>query len=260
MLVHGAGHLGTRVLAMTESADLVVVGAGVDSAAVREIQARSDRIREAQNTQGARHRAVFKERYRPWRKAIAEAEGLDDCDWEKTYKGPAGGVITVRSEMGEPIHKLATRGVRFWSEMDQKIFSLDKAKRVAELKKQRKYIIQKLNDDFQKVWFGRNSAGQSVDLEDMTYGEVIRRMVDLMYVKHEQRWIDKSLARLTGDFMRRVEERFTNAEGKPSMIWAMTSVDPLIGKVLAAVVNVIVDPAGASSGTRYRSPGFNVGR
>jgi len=33
------------------------------------------------------------------------------------------------------------------------------------------------------------------------------------------------------------------------MICAMTSVDPLIGRVLAAVVNVIVDPAGASSGT-----------
>jgi fatty acid synthase subunit beta len=169
------------------------------------------------------------------KKAIAEAEGLDDCDWEKTYKGPAGGVITVRSEMGEPIHKLATRGVRFWDEMDQKIFSLDKAKRVAELKKQREYIIQKLNDDFQKVWFGRNSAGQSVDLEDMTYGEVIRRMVDLMYVKHEQRWIDKSLARLTGDFMRRVEERFTTTEGKPSMIQSYSELEdpyPLVEKFL----------------------------
>ena len=159
------------------------------------------------------------------KKAIAEAEGLDDRDWEKTYKGPAGGVITVRSEMGEPIHKLATRGVRFWAEMDQKIFSLDKAKRVAELKKQRDYIIRKLNDDFQKVWFGRNSAGQSVDLEDMTYGEVIRRMVELMYVKHEQRWIDKSLARLTGDFMRRVEERFTTADGKPSMIQSYSELE-----------------------------------
>ena len=48
------------------------------------------------------------------KKAICEAEGLHDKDWEKTYKGPAGGVITVRSEMGEPIHKLATRGVRLW--------------------------------------------------------------------------------------------------------------------------------------------------
>ena len=159
------------------------------------------------------------------KKAIAEAEGVDDSQWEQTYKGPAGGVITVRSEMGEPIHKLATRGVKFWAEMDQKIFSLDKAKRLPELKKQREYIIKKLNDDFQKVWFGRNSSGHVVDLEDMTYGEVLRRMVDLMYVKHEFRWIDQSLERLTGDFIRRLEERFTAAPGKSSLIQNYSELD-----------------------------------
>ena len=107
------------------------------------------------------------------KKAIAEAEGVEDSQWEKTYKGPAGGVITVRSEMGEPIHKLATRGVLLWKELDDKIFSIsDKAKRLQELKKMRDYIIKKLNADFQKVWFPRNSAGAVVDLEDMTYSEV----------------------------------------------------------------------------------------
>lgn len=159
------------------------------------------------------------------KKAIAEAEGVDDSQWEKTYKGPAGGVITVRSEMGEPIHKLATRGVRFWAEMDQKIFSLDKAKRVPELRKQREYIIKKLNDDFQKVWFGRNAAGEVVDLEDMTYGEIVRRMVDLMFVKHESRWIDQSLERLTGDFIRRLEERFIPTTGKPSLVQNYSELD-----------------------------------
>lgn len=145
------------------------------------------------------------------KQAIVDAPGLDDGDWEKTYKGPAGGVITVRSEMGEPIHKLATRGVLFWHEMDQKIFSLDKAKRLPELKKMREHIITKLNNDFQKVWFGQNKHGESVDLEDMTYAEVVQRMVDLMYVKHQDRWIDQSLKRLTGDFIRRVEERFSKS-------------------------------------------------
>jgi fatty acid synthase subunit beta len=171
------------------------------------------------------------------KKAIAEAEGLDDSQWEKTYKGPAGGVITVRSEMGEPIHKLATRGVKFWAEMDQKIFSLPKEKRVAELKKNRAYIIKKLNDDFQKVWFGRNKAGETVDLEDMTYVEVVRRMIDLMYVKHESRWIDKSYERLTGDFIRRMEERFTRGKGKPSLLQNYSDLDdpyPAVEKIMAA--------------------------
>jgi fatty acid synthase subunit beta len=171
------------------------------------------------------------------KKAITEAEGLDDSQWEKTYKGPAGGVITVRSEMGEPIHKLATRGVKFWAEMDQKIFSLPKEKRVAELKKNRDYIIKKLNNDFQKVWFGRNKAGETVDLEDMTYGEVVRRMVDLMYVKHESRWIDKSFESLTGDFIRRVEERFTTTPGKPSLLQSYNELDdpyPAVESILAS--------------------------
>ncbi|KAL2121419.1 hypothetical protein VTJ04DRAFT_5446 [Mycothermus thermophilus] len=159
------------------------------------------------------------------KQAIVDAPGVDDSEWEKTYKGPAGGIITVRSEMGEPIHKLATRGVLFWAEMDQKIFSLPKEKRVAELKKNRDYIIRKLNADFQKVWFGRNKAGEVVDLEDMTYGEVVRRMVELLYVKDEGRWIDPSFARLTGDFIHRVEERFTSTPGQPSRLQSYADLD-----------------------------------
>ncbi|KAL3448862.1 acyl transferase domain-containing protein [Aspergillus insuetus] len=171
------------------------------------------------------------------KQAIVDAPGLDDKDWENTYKGAAGGVVTVLSEMGEPIHKLATRGVLFWHEMDQKIFKLDKAKRVPELKKQRNYIIKKLNDDFHKVWFGRNSAGETVDLEDMTYAEVVHRMVDLMYVKHESRWIDESLKKLTGDFIRRVEERFTTTEGRASLLQNYSELNvpyPTVDNILAA--------------------------
>ncbi|KAK0629611.1 acyl transferase domain-containing protein [Bombardia bombarda] len=170
------------------------------------------------------------------KQAIVDAPGLDDGDWEKTYKGPAGGVITVRSEMGEPIHKLATRGVLFWAEMDQKIFSLPKEKRVPELKKNRDYIIKKLNEDFQKVWFGKNKDGKTVDLEDMTYSEVVRRMVELMYVKDETRWIDLSLAKLTGDFIHRLEERFTTSSGEPSSLQSYADLDepfPTVERILS---------------------------
>ncbi|KAL2754260.1 hypothetical protein ACRALDRAFT_1063159 [Sodiomyces alcalophilus JCM 7366] len=159
------------------------------------------------------------------KQAIVDAPGVGDDEWEKTYQGPTGGVITVLSEMGEPIHKLATRGVLFWAEMDKKIFSLPKEKRVAELKKNRSYIIKKLNDDFHKVWFGRNKAGEAVDLEDMTYGEVVRRMVDLLYVKHESRWIDPSFKKLTGDFIHRVEERFTSARNHASLLQDFGELD-----------------------------------
>ncbi|KAI9880706.1 MAG: beta subunit of fatty acid synthetase [Pleopsidium flavum] len=170
------------------------------------------------------------------KQAIVDVEGSDDSQWEKTYKGPSGGVMTVQSEMREPIHKLATRGVQFWAEMDEKIFSLDRSKRVPELKKQREYIIGKLNADFQKVWFGRNSAGEPVDIEEMTYLETLRRMVDLLYVRHQSRWIDDSYKVLLGDFVRRVEERYTS-KVEPSIVQSYSDLDdpfPLIEKVLGA--------------------------
>ncbi|KAL7663845.1 Fatty acid synthase subunit beta [[Candida] zeylanoides] len=142
------------------------------------------------------------------KKAIASCTGVTDGNWEGTYKKPTGGIITVKSEMGEPIHKIATRGVIFWKEMDDTIFSLPKNKMVEALKRKKDYIIKKLNADYQKVWFGKNKNGVC-DLQDMTYEEVALRLVELMYVKKSQRWIDNSLRNFYGDFLRRVEERFT---------------------------------------------------
>lgn len=159
------------------------------------------------------------------KRAIADAPGVEDKDWERTYKGPTGGVITVLSEMGEPIHKLATRGVLFWQELDNTIFNLPKNKRVDALLAKKDYIIKRLNADFQKTWFGKNSAGEVVDLEDMTYAEVVSRLIDLLYVKKENRWIDVSLRNFTGDVIRRVEERFTTDAGKLSVIQSFNELD-----------------------------------
>jgi len=52
-----------------------------------------------------------------------------------------------------------------------------------------------------------------------------------MFVKHEKRWVDISLRNLTGDWLRRVEERFAGVYGsgsKPSILQSFTTVnDPL---------------------------------
>ncbi|KID60191.1 Fatty acid synthase subunit beta [Metarhizium brunneum] len=143
------------------------------------------------------------------KEAIVAAPGVkDESSWEQSYNQPTGGIVTVKSEMGQPIHKIATRGVLFWKEMDEKIFSIaDKSKRREKLQEMRSYIIQKLNNDFQKVWFGRDDMGNCIDLEDMTYAEVLRRLVQLLYVAKESRWIDMSFMRLTADFTRRMYSR-----------------------------------------------------
>jgi fatty acid synthase subunit beta len=47
----------------------------------------------------------------------------------------------------------------------------------------------------------------------MTYEEVTLRMVRLMFVEMEYRWMNVSLRNLTGDWLRRVEERFAGVNG-----------------------------------------------
>lgn len=141
------------------------------------------------------------------KKLIVEATG--STEWERSYDGEVGGVMTVQSEMGQPIHKIATRGVRFWAEMDKKIFKLPKDKRMAELRKNRAWILQKLNDDFAKPWFGKSSSGALVDISEMTYAECLTRLVDLMYVTDQTRWIDESYLHLVFDIAWRVAERLS---------------------------------------------------
>ncbi|KAF2181849.1 beta subunit of fatty acid synthase [Zopfia rhizophila CBS 207.26] len=137
------------------------------------------------------------------KEAIAATEGVDDSLWQSCQ-----GILTVKSEMGQPIHKIATRGVKLWAEMDKKIFSLEKKKQLAEIDRQRSYIIGRLNKDFQKVWFGYDfSSGKAVELKDMSYADVARRMCDLLYLKKKSQWIDPTYIKIFGDFVRRIEER-----------------------------------------------------
>ncbi|KAJ2143604.1 fatty acid synthase alpha subunit Lsd1, partial [Coemansia sp. RSA 678] len=169
------------------------------------------------------------------KEAIVAAPGIDDSEWEKTYQGPAGGIVTVLSELGEPIHKIATRGVMLWKELDDTIFSLPRDKRLPALLAKKDYIIRRLMDDFQKPWFGKKADGTTVDLEEMTYAEVAVRLIEVLYVKHQSRWIDVTMRNLVGDYLLRLEERFTNQEG-PALLQSFTQInDPLIS--VAAILD-----------------------
>lgn len=68
----------------------------------------------------------------------------------------------------------------------------------------------------------------ATELGDMTYEEVVLRMVRLMFVSHEKRWVDILLRNLTGDWLHRIEERFAGVNGggdKPSLLQSYTSLD-----------------------------------
>ncbi|KAF7712525.1 Uncharacterized protein PECH_003064 [Penicillium ucsense] len=140
---------------------------------------------------------------------IVATPGVADDKWEGTYSRPTGGVLTVISEMGEPIHMLATRAVQLWSEWDRKFFSVqDKATRLEMLRKDTPHIIARLNNDFSKVWFGRTKSGTVVHLAEMTYAEVAARLIGLTYMRPRTRWIHFSYCELVYEFLAHVESRF----------------------------------------------------
>ena len=172
---------------------------------------------------------------------IAQTAGVADKDWEETFQSGSGGVLSVISEMGEPIHKIATRGVKLWAELDRTIFKLDKSKRMAAIEKRRSYLIRRLNDDFQKVWFGRCSqTGEAAEIDDMTYLEVLQRFVELTYVESERRWIDASWQQMLFDFATSVESRLTTHD-TPIFKYVTDFRDPY--KALAKFVDCIPDAA-----------------
>ncbi|PYH86092.1 fatty acid synthase beta subunit [Aspergillus uvarum CBS 121591] len=152
------------------------------------------------------------------KQAIVNTPGVPDAQWEQTYKRAAGGVITVKSEMGEPIHKLATRGVLLWAELDKEVFSLPAPQQIQELQKRKASIIQRLNADYAKVWFGVDAQGQPVEIAAMTYAEVLRRAVDLLYLKSQQTWIDPSYRSFAADLVRCVESRMSARQPRPRAV------------------------------------------
>jgi fatty acid synthase subunit beta len=143
--------------------------------------------------------------------------------------------MTVTSELGEPIHKIATRGVRLWRDFDRLYFSKPRGpERTAAIQRDKATIIARLNADYQKPFFGCNRHGQVVELDAMTYLEVLTRMVRLMWVdpskqqaalaayaragapppasivsaEGEGRWVDPTYLERTVQFAARVEARF----------------------------------------------------
>jgi fatty acid synthase subunit alpha len=83
---------------------------------------------------------------------------------ETGYDKVTGGMLTVTSELGEPIHKVATRGVKLWKEFDDTVFKLPKEKREAWLATNKESVIKKLKKDFAKPWFAEKKDG-SVPLD-----------------------------------------------------------------------------------------------
>lgn len=212
------------------------------------------------------------------KRLLVATPGLPEADearWEASYGGVAGGVLTVRSELGEPIHKVANRGMALWRELDERFFALPRGEaRSRAVAEHRPYIIRRLNADFQKVYFGRpardtgagsgsgSSGGGVVDPEHMTYAEVAARMVELMFVAPEReeprgggrrhvdaqpygRWIDVSFRDRVFRFLARAERALSSpGSSRGSVIAAAAQLDPAPGASPADFVSRLFAPGG----------------
>ncbi|SPO24499.1 related to fatty acid synthase, beta and alpha chains [Ustilago trichophora] len=144
---------------------------------------------------------------------LVDTPGCGDDKWQDTYGKGAGGTITCNSELGEAISYVHNRAAALWRQLDDQLFSLPREKQRVWLSEKKSWLIERLNKDFQKPWFAAKLDGTALmNVADMTYEEVTRRMLQLLFVSHQSRWIDPSLKKLFGDWIRRVEERFAGIE------------------------------------------------
>ncbi|KAJ2492835.1 fatty acid synthase alpha subunit Lsd1 [Coemansia sp. RSA 2050] len=157
---------------------------------------------------------------------IVATPGLSDSEWHKAYDGPSGDTVTITSEYGELNHVIATRAAVFMNEMRSTILSQPREMHAALLLARKDEIIARLNSDYFRPWFGRKADGSAVDLEEMTYAEVIGRLVELLYIKHQQRWIHESYRQIVLDFVARAECRLGADLPEMSIVSDLLDVPP----------------------------------
>ncbi|POV99582.1 hypothetical protein PSHT_13446 [Puccinia striiformis] len=115
---------------------------------------------------------------------IVKAAGVSDEEWEGTYERETGGIITVTSELGEPIHKIATRGIKLWKEFDETVFAFPREKRLRRIEERLSVVngaaqiselqsYSELEDPFPKLkkFFARypEASNQILASEDIAY-------------------------------------------------------------------------------------------
>ncbi|KAJ2075660.1 fatty acid synthase alpha subunit Lsd1 [Coemansia sp. S155-1] len=151
---------------------------------------------------------------------IVAAKGMDPYNVECLFTDDNNnggvesgcGVVSILAADGTPTHVLATRAALLCKHLSETVFSKPKDKQLPLLLAQKDEIIARLNSDFMRPWFGRKADGRVADLQDMTYAEVISRLVELLYVKHEQRWVDNSYRQFAAKFVDRTNMRLLTSE------------------------------------------------
>ncbi|KAI9500376.1 acyl transferase domain-containing protein [Coemansia spiralis] len=138
---------------------------------------------------------------------IVGASGTDPYDALALFNGPNGGVVSILDHQGKSYHVISNRAAIFCHKL-RDIWSQPREKHLGLLKQNRKWIIEMLNNDYARPWFACR-GDDVVELHQMTYMEVINRLLDLTYT---DKWIHPSYRTLVAQFVQRSMMRLSNTE------------------------------------------------
>ncbi|KAJ2183023.1 fatty acid synthase alpha subunit Lsd1, partial [Coemansia sp. RSA 551] len=161
------------------------------------------------------------------KKLIAVAPGVSETEWQQTYDGTSNNAIPATIDNGELDHMLMIRYTAFVRDMYRDILSQPRNQQLELLLAHKDKIISRLNNDYMRPWFGQKIDGHVVNLEQMTYVEIISRAVELMYDKHQKRWIHKLYFRLVVDFINRSERQLCTSDQSAPLTALLDKVEPV---------------------------------
>ncbi|KAJ2718169.1 fatty acid synthase alpha subunit Lsd1, partial [Coemansia sp. Benny D115] len=153
---------------------------------------------------------------------VAKAPGIDAYDIERLHiADSAAGVVSILDESGRPMHVLSTRAAMLCRDLSDTVFKHPRDKQLALLQARKPEIIRRLNADYMRPWFGKKAdrEGNSdsspiVELHDMTYAEVLDRLLELLYSKQLKKWVHKGSRSLITKFCLRSASRMHSGETK----------------------------------------------
>ncbi|KAJ2845614.1 hypothetical protein IWW36_004709, partial [Coemansia brasiliensis] len=168
---------------------------------------------------------------------IAQAAGLDPFDLAGLFEysseisnGDKLGVISVLDHKKRHLHVVSNRAARMCKGLSD-ILSQPTDKQPKMLRARKTEVIDKLNSDFMRPWFGKKADGQVADLEDMTYMEIIDRLVSLMYVARQRRWIHPSYRNFVAKFAERAAMRLYSHGIKFEQPHPPVHYDPVLDEI-----------------------------
>ncbi|KAJ2452874.1 fatty acid synthase alpha subunit Lsd1 [Coemansia sp. RSA 2336] len=166
---------------------------------------------------------------------ISQASGLDPFDLPGLFEYSSEtsnqlSVISVLDHNRRHLHVVSNRAARMCKDLGD-ILAQPADKQPKLLQARKAEIIDRLNMDFMRPWFGKKADGQAADLEDMTYMEIIDRLVSLMYIARQRRWIHPSYRNFVAKFAERAAMRLYSKGTKFEQPRPSVHYDPVLDEI-----------------------------